>query len=401
MTAVQDDLRPATPADNPLPRAESGRTGRFTLDGSDELEDHLTRTCERVLAGVQELIPPRKLDGLLLGGGYGRGEGGVLNSAAGDRPYNDLEFYVFVRGPNPLNEYLYGAALHRLGKRLAPDAGVDVEFKIISSATLRRSPVSMFYYDLVAGHRRLWGGNMLAGCEHHGQAVNIPLVEATRLLMNRCSGLLFARQKLDQTELTVEDADFVGRNQAKAQLAFGDVILTAFGRYHWSCRQRYERLQHFNPTESLLWLDEARRQHAAGVAFKLHPQSAHPSSRGLLQSRHADLMRFALRIWLWLEARRLQCRFESPLEYALGPVNKCPETAAWRNYLVNAKVLGPKALFHPGSLRHPREKVLNALALMLWVVPPSDRQSHPLLKPWNNKFCDPVVSYHALWRKCN
>ena len=65
---------------------------RFTVDGSDDLERHLARICEKIAAGLRGLIPPRQLEAVLLGGGYGRGEGGVLRTSAGDRPYNDLEF---------------------------------------------------------------------------------------------------------------------------------------------------------------------------------------------------------------------------------------------------------------------------------------------------------------------
>ena len=65
---------------------------RFTLDGSEVLEAHLAATCDKVLSGIRALVPAARLDGILLGGGYGRGEGGVLKTAAGDQPYNDLEF---------------------------------------------------------------------------------------------------------------------------------------------------------------------------------------------------------------------------------------------------------------------------------------------------------------------
>src|SRR5471032_3020939 len=59
------------------------RPRRFTLDGDDALERHLERTCARVLSGIRGLIPAKKLEAVLLGGGYGRGEGGVLRSLPG------------------------------------------------------------------------------------------------------------------------------------------------------------------------------------------------------------------------------------------------------------------------------------------------------------------------------
>ena len=77
---------------------------RFTMDGSDALESKLAATCEKVLSGVKSLVPAAKLEGVLLGGGYGRGEGGAMKTPVGDLPYNDLEFYVFIRGNSILAE---------------------------------------------------------------------------------------------------------------------------------------------------------------------------------------------------------------------------------------------------------------------------------------------------------
>ncbi|PYL00605.1 MAG: hypothetical protein DME19_04510, partial [Verrucomicrobia bacterium] len=120
MIAVGDSARSVETTGVPHPLSRPGETKHFTLEGSDELEAHLERTCQQVLARVRRLIPERKLEGLLVGGGYGRGEGGVLKTEAGDRPYNDLELYVFLRGNNFVNQRRYQAPLHELGKRLSP-----------------------------------------------------------------------------------------------------------------------------------------------------------------------------------------------------------------------------------------------------------------------------------------
>jgi hypothetical protein len=380
----------------------SNQTARFTLDGSDELENHLACVCEKVLASVQQIVPPHKLEGLLLGGGYGRGEGGVLKTENGDQPYNDLEFYVFVRGNDWLNERLFGKALRHSAHELTPDAGIEVEFKIISSAKLRRSPPSMFYYDLVMGHRRLWGDeNLLSGCEHHYDAKNLPLSEATRLLMNRCSGLLFAREKLKRELFTSDDADFVARNLAKAQLAFGDAILTAFNQYHWSCLERHKRLLQLLVPETLSWLDEAREHHTAGVEFKLHPHRMFASCE-TLEKQHKEIVVFALQVWLWLESRRLGCHFQSARDYASSPQNKCPGTNPWRNRLLNAKVFGLAAFFQIRSQRHPREKILRVLALLLWNTSRLNSESPGcLLVQLKHTVTNPVSLYHQIWHRCN
>src|SRR4051812_47179309 len=92
-------------SDSPVNHGE--RAARFTIDGDETLERHLARACAQVLSGVRGLIPAGKLEALLLGGGYGRGEGGVLRTPEGERPYNDLEFYVAIAGNRHVNELRY------------------------------------------------------------------------------------------------------------------------------------------------------------------------------------------------------------------------------------------------------------------------------------------------------
>ncbi len=65
-------------------------------------------------------------------------------------------------------------------------------------------------------------------------------------MFNRCSGLLLARELLRKSALSSEEADFIGRNLAKMQLALGDAVLTAFGQYHWSAWERHRRLAGFD-----------------------------------------------------------------------------------------------------------------------------------------------------------
>ncbi len=348
------------------PVVEPPRAPRFTLDGDRALEDRLERTCQRVLSGVRGLVPPEKLEALMLGGGYGRGEGGVLRDAAGDWPYNDLEFYVAIRGNRHVNEARFGRALEVLGEILTHLADVEVEFKITSLAELRAQPVSMFSYDLFAGHRLLWGEpSRLFGCAHHLRAEQIPLSEATRLLMNRGTGLLLAREKLAAESLTSADADFVHRNIAKACLACGDAVLTARGLYDWSCRERHRQLARIARLEPSSWHDTLLQRHAAGVAFKLHPD-AQPVSHFALKVLHAEATELMLQCWLWVEQHRLVHPFASARAYAQDPIDKCPETGRARNVILNLRADRFVPHLQPAPWRHPRQRIFHALALLLW-----------------------------------
>jgi len=339
---------------------------RFTIDGSGELEERLEQICGQVRCGAMAQIPRKDLAAIVLGGGYGRGEGGVLRTEAGDQPYNDMEFYVFLRGNRLRQEHRYGRMLHNLGERLSVEAGLQVEFKIDGAERWRSSPVSMFSYDLVAGHRVIFGDeSVFRGCEHHLDAAAIPLSEATRLMFNRCSGLLLAREFLQKSALAGDEADFIGRNLAKMQLALGDAALTASGQYHWSAQERHRRLAAFTAEELNSWLLEIQAHHEAGLAFKLHPRRM-TKAADEFELEHRRLTELAMRLWLWLEGRRLKQHFRSASDYALSDVDKCPGTSAWRNYILSLRTFGPRATLQATSCRYPRERLFNALALLLW-----------------------------------
>jgi hypothetical protein len=254
-----------------------------------------------------------------------------------------------------------------LGDELSSISGIELEFKITSSAKLRRSSQNLFYHDLIMGHRWLLGDDRIfADCEHHRDAGTITLSEATRLMMNRCSGLLFAREKLEHERFSAGDADFIYRNIAKIELALGDAVLIAFGAYHWSCLERGRRLSDLAATEEMPWIEEVRKRHAAGVEFKLRPHRSW-LSHNALQESYREVSSLALAAWLWLENRRLGGNFRSAADYATSDVNKWPGTSRWRNRLANVRVFGPRALLLPRNRRHPRERILNALVLLLWV----------------------------------
>ena len=338
---------------------------RFTLDGSESLERHLRRTCRRVRDEVQAVIPARMLEGIVLAGGYGRGEGGVLRSDRGDQPYNDLEFYILIGSRTGLAIRKFHGALQPLHESLSFMAGVEVEFKVLALDALRRSGVTMFYYDLVMGHRRLLGdGALFDNCEHHRDASRIPLGEATRLWMNRASGLLFSTERLRRRVFSADDADFVGRNLAKGRLALGDIVLTALGQYHWSCRERNRRLRALDTGDVSLNLPELVRHHDAGVEFKLHPLRS-TETRESLDWQHRQLVSLAGAVLLWLENRRLGSAFGCLRDYAFSGVNKCPECRSWKNWLLTARHLGVRASLGRSAHRYPRERLFKSLALLL------------------------------------
>lgn len=340
------------------------RSARFTLDGSSELEAGLERRCAQIREGVLEILPASKLEGLVLGGGYGRGQGGVLKTEAGDSPYNDLEFYVFVRGSRLLSQARCRSKFDELSQALSSPV-LHVEFKIDSLRELRRRSVSLFSYDLVSAHRILYGPkDLFDGCERHRDASRICATEPARLLLNRCSGLLLAQERLRRGRLSEEDGDFVGRNLAKASLALGDALLASLGQYHWDCLERARRLVQVVPALAGLPVQAILDHHSAGTRFKLHPiRRVEPLDQ--FRAEHRALTRVALAEWVWIENRRLSSNFSTVSDYAFSRIGKCREGGSWRNLLLNLRSVGAGATLDRSGWRYPRERLLNALPLLL------------------------------------
>jgi hypothetical protein len=352
--------------------------GRFTIDGSDELEARLRGLCSEVSDEIRAIVPPKRLQAIVLGGGYGRGEGGVLRTANRDEPYNDIEFYVFVQGNRHWNCRQYGGALCRIAEALSAENKLHVEFKTDSLERLRRASITMFTYDLVSAHRIVFQTEpAFAGCSHHLQSADLPLREATRLLFNRCSGLLLVRELLQHEQLSSEETDFIRRNIAKVQLALGDALLVASAAYHWSVVERARRMRdeapdsQFQALETLripnfeMTWDQVKRYHSLGAEFKIHP-SPPQGSREELTAEYRLVSAIGSQLWLALENRRLNRSFGSIRDYALSRTDKCPETFAWRNLLCNVRTFGPAAALDGMGGRYPRERLFNSLPLLLW-----------------------------------
>ncbi len=319
------------------------------------------------LAGLGERLGKREFARdvafLLLAGGYGRGEGGVFESqGAPPSLYNDLEFYLVLKtgSAQPAAQRWCGEE-SRTGEH---ETGIEVEFKILKLGALMEAAPSMFYYDLVAAHRLVFGEPALvAGLPGRlRDASKIPAHEATRLLFNRGSGLFFSDVLLAEAGVDV-DKTFVERNHAKARLAFADAVLALNGRYAWSCRTRHERLAEplDHRPKNFAQLAE---WHESAVEFKFHPMHESPPLEMLIE-RQRTLASAWSELFLWVESIRLGREFRHADEYASYRGRLFPEFPVLRNFALHARDRLRRGRPPRGCFDYPRAPLQRALALLL------------------------------------
>jgi hypothetical protein len=333
----------------------------FPGNGAPELRERL----DAYLAGLGKRLGASSFAGevafMLLGGGYGRGEGGVYVEADGRRSlYNDLEFYLVLKSGAG-----QAAASHWCGEESHTgehETGIEVEFKILTLAALSGAEPSMFYYDLLAAHRLIFGDAAMVAAlpAKLRDAALIPAHEATRLLFNRGSGLYYAGLRLADAE---PDTAFIERNHAKARLALGDAVLAMNGRYTWSCRARHSALAQALASKPAHF-ERLVAWHAAAVEFKFHPVHDAPPA-GELRERQRELQEAWRELFLWTESIRLKRKFQTMDEYAWYKGRLLPEFPMARNAALHLRDRLRRGEPPGGWLDYPRAPLQRALALLL------------------------------------
>lgn len=240
--------------------------GKYCHSNAPELEARLEAFLERLAARIGALPESREIAAVLLGGGYGRGEGGVFRKPDGDAElFNDLDFFVISRPLPRRRRKALDCAMREFGKGFDEEIGVDVDFGPARSAgELEHMPYTLMWQELRAGCRLVWGDPACLERWRLSDWSLLPVSEAARLLLNRAAGLLLAAAKLDED--SAENRRFAARNLFKALLAIGDARLILTHNYRARAQERSAALAEDSGFPAAL-LDGYRR----ALAYKFEP----------------------------------------------------------------------------------------------------------------------------------
>lgn len=337
--------------------------GRFFVDDEPLLALRLRDFLERMARDLDAQPWKRGAVALVLAGGYGRGEGGVFRPTeeAPAELYNDLEFFLFLKAEADASAA--ASWCERWEKSGSAELGIDVEFKRDAARVLRDGSPTMFWHDLLQGHRTVWGdAGLLAGAATRlRDPKKLPASEATRLLFNRGSGLWFARLKLETGRSA--DHGFIQRNHQKARLALGDAVLALSGWHHGLCEERARRIAAGGFDTPPDW-ERIKEWHREGVAFKLRPRHRDYTASELAATQ-AELTAAWIEVFLWVESRRLGTRFFGATEYSAYRLRLFPENRVWKNIALHIRDRLKRGEALPGWTDYPRGALQRALVAVL------------------------------------
>ncbi|MBO5793246.1 MAG: hypothetical protein J6S54_12345 [Lentisphaeria bacterium] len=231
----------------------------FTACGDAEAEALL----EKVLAEIGTALSGTALS-VVLGGSYGRGDGGVRQDKENGVLYNDLDFFVFAREKSESNRPL----LKEISQKYEHQLKVDVDFgAVMGISDIKKNAPRLMMQELKRGYRMVCGEDLLEEYLPELPAEEIPFSEACRLLLNRGMGLLLAAEEIAANS---GNMDFILRNINKAILGACDAFLIAGNNYKWNI---LDRLTAVNDSELS---DNCKKLYARAVEFKRSPSRELP-----------------------------------------------------------------------------------------------------------------------------
>jgi len=231
--------------------------GIYTVREDEAVDKVIAKDLEFIVNRVREALPVRAI---ILGGGFGRGEGSVLIDNAGIRAVNDYDVFLVISDNDQIN-------VKALSCDMAMQLGIrSIDLITIRYSELERLPATQVYYDLKYGGTLLWGENVLDQIPQYKQGC-VDHRSAETLLLNRLVCALEAfSEKFVYNGMSTEERFFLVNQTGKVVSACVEALLMGRGKYH----HRYSERRNIFDAEFPNW-DTLRRLNRQATAFKLMP----------------------------------------------------------------------------------------------------------------------------------
>ncbi len=346
--------------------------------GSEEFNNRMHEVSLRIGADVERALDDNFV-ALVLGGGYGRGEGGVVRIDGVEKPYNDLDFTLVVKRKNSVP----WDRLDAVSERYEEEIHIDVDFsRPLTLHDIETWPHWLMWYDLLNGHIVIKGpSDILTAHAPASLQKALPVIEATRLVLNRGAGLLWALRVVRGVE-DAPDADFTRRNYYKCLLAMGDGLLITHERFATPYRGRDERLNRLEADVPEVAALKLGKLYHEALRFKFEPDALPDVQVG--EAKLEGLARRWGQVFLHVEKVRTERNWISLNEYSKWRGLRESEQHGLKNLprnLIRSRQMGCL------SRKYPREQLYRQLPVLLGLTDQTasdwPHESERFLKIWD------------------
>lgn len=225
------------------------------------------KTLNKILYEASKLFSKsfsqEQTQALILIGGYGRCEGGIVSNNNVHKPHNNLDLLYIYNKSIDKNVYdEVNKKLQSIAKRY--DIGIDIS--AISKDNLLSLKGLVISYDMRFGHVCILGNSDFLKTNEEFNLYNIDSADVRQLLVNRGTLLLINRLILDKENLSIKEKKLIIKHTIKAIIGYGDAFLYFHGKYNWSYAQK--QLNMSNLTEASL---ELKNLYNEAILFRFKP----------------------------------------------------------------------------------------------------------------------------------
>ena len=290
--------------------------GRYTISKDPRADAAVQDSLNLIVRNILELMNGN-IDAIVLVGGFGRGEGGVILENGRFRPVNDFDIVVIVSKGYVRIRKRYARQLQELSKKLAPLCGVkQIDIGISHPLRFRFAPNLVESYEVRNGYRVLWGDVNLKQLMPSLPAAKLPLLDGAIYFLSRGSGLLIpALYFLPDGKVLPKYRENFQIEIDKACMAMGDALLLLKKSYHFSYMMRLRRLEKMD----MSYVPEGetiKTWYIDAVERKLQPQFSWSGDKIMVRQWFSVRDVFS-KFFLWFEGIRLGRPFKNWTEYSI------------------------------------------------------------------------------------
>jgi len=294
---------------------------------------------------------------LILGGSYGRAEGGIINVDKEERPYHDVDIYPVVLKKNKIVFKRFITISRKYQERLK----VPVHIKEpLRERDIHRMGISLEWWDLFHNYIVVGGDETILERNRPKWIDDQPTEEtALNLFLHRGVNLLELLW-IRSGHSPEPDSDYVKRMYYKVAFSLGDGILIALRRYSATIKEKLPAYIALEDTVTSVKNLDLRGIYEKACDFKLRPAS--------LLKKNIEKADIDELVWKWgsaflySENLRLENAWKNLSEYIQYNGEREKNTEGVFKTLKHTYDNFKEGIF---SISHPREDVYRELPVLL------------------------------------
>ena len=173
------------------------------------------------------------VESIILAGGFGRGEGGVLIHEKEVQPINDYDLYVITKFDNQKN------IINKVRKQISSIIKIrQVDLEVITIKKLKSLKPTMANYDLKYASHVFYGNNQILNLIPTIDSQKLSLKEGRTPLLLYLISIIQSYPFKQEKDLTINEKFWMYQQICKSILGWSTALLILEGKYHSSYIER-------------------------------------------------------------------------------------------------------------------------------------------------------------------